>query len=194
VYSFLGSVRVEVDGTGCTATAEPESDVEQEIRQEIDRTYGGSGQEREILGVDVTVKKRGDPDVEIDATGLRIRGAFDIEIPDFWDPIVTIDGLAILSAENGRPVARFREFSDDIKLPWWVWATAAATGFLGIGITAFVDEVVARLIRPEVQQAVQQAMQNILNAYVALLDLSGQTLVSLTTAQDRVVFTTCPTS
>jgi hypothetical protein len=192
VYRFLGSRRIEVDGSDCTVTAEPESDVQQEIRQEIDRTYGGAGQEREIRGITVTVKKRDDPDVELDATGLRIRASFDIEIPDFFDPIATIDALALLSAEGGRPVASFREFSSHIKLPWWVWATAAATGFLGIGITAFVNEVVDRLVRPELQRAVEQSLQNILDAYVTLLGLSGQTLVSLTTAQDRVVFTICP--
>jgi hypothetical protein len=193
IHRRLSQVTISVDTTDCILGTIPEEDVRTTVIQEIVSTFGGEGKTFELVGIEIDVSLKSTPSVQVEAAGVHVRASFNLGIPNFFDPQLDVDMLLILSAEDGKPVYEFRRFSIDIDLPWWVWLTSAAAGLAGIGVTALIEELVERVIRPLLKQDIGAGLDKTLDLVLVVLRVQhpDYSLLGLSTAADRVLYTVC---
>jgi hypothetical protein len=192
---ILGQRTITVEAEDCFAITVTEAEVRTNIQNSIHDEYGDDGKDVEKFGINFTLTLTRPAKIEVDATGVSIKIALNVGIPNFWDATLDVDALVILTAQGGRAKAIFRHFNSDFDLPIEAYiAGGALAGLGGVGITKIIEELMDSEVGPTVRTNVSEKIQETLDQHTALLRLThpGSRLFTLTTAQNRVIAMLCP--
>lgn len=176
----LGSVHITVDRAGCEQSEILESDIVPQVQASVNASLNAYNNDPQTEN---KVTKRRETQVEVEPGGVVLRLRLSLQINNFWDPDIDVDAtLALGIAPEGGPFVFYRSFSVDVDWPWWV------TG-ITLGITKIVEEFLDEEVKDKLKNKIRDDFRSNVQAAVRLF---GGVVVSLETAQDRIIATTCP--
>ncbi|SMO95954.1 hypothetical protein [Melghirimyces algeriensis] len=174
VHRHLGSTTVQVSAENCYGHSVAEDEIRRRTTQVVNHVVG----ERD----DITIKKQ--PQLEIDATGIKIKLRFEVKVNNFFNPDLNVDANMAVSAEHGRPIPVYTKFSSDVEFGWH-------EHFLTAGAAAVIQAILENKIDKELKPQLLQGIQEELDQAVSSIPPRYR-LYSLSTAVNRIVFTICP--
>lgn len=158
----LSSVPVNVDTSACSTLPLGEDAVAAQVSNVLAEFDAGSG-DVEIIGT---------PDIQVEATGLKVQTVLDVEVPAFPNPTVTLDMGFRFVVKDGVIGPRYTLFKPDAD-------------------TILPDDIVQNEFYDR-SDDILETFKQALNERVAPLVPSGMQLFEIKTVPDELQVTTCP--
>jgi hypothetical protein len=175
----LREVTIPVDDSACQPLSLPASQITPQI-------VAGIKAEMDAYNADPSTSNKATIQVNeasLDAAGLTLNLRFGIDISDFPDPtvsIVAVIGFQVLA--DGSVLPYYVTFSVAVDWPWYVKV-------IGGVVTAIVEAFIGDEVSGKIKNAILGGLASQLDEVITA---SGRVVTDITTAQDELIITLCP--